>query len=62
MTEEEFRARFNADRRADRMTQVFGNNTSGLALGLKGNVIMALDHRGPCEIPLADAAFIDREL
>lgn len=66
MTEQEFRARFDADKRAGQLTWVFGDivtepgglNTAAIALGLDGpETILARGIEGMRRIPMADATF-----
>lgn len=55
MTEDEFRARFNADRRANDLSWVADEDQFGIAVGLRGPMIVL---HGGSEIALANARFI----
>lgn len=62
MTEEEFRARFDADRRAGRLTWIYDKATTAscIALALDGpETIIGRDHRGQIRCAMATSRFID---
>lgn len=58
MNDEEFRARFNADRRDNKLTWVGAGEVEGIAVGTDSGKGVILLHRG-ASIPMADARFIE---
>lgn len=59
MTPNEFRERFNVDKRLDRMTFVEDDEGCGMAVGLRGDAIVL---HGGGEIVLSVARFVDGPL
>ena len=61
MNEEEFRARFDADRRANRLTWIYDEASTAMviALGLNRGSIVGRNHHGNMEVPLATSRIVE---